>query len=136
MLPVADTADSRHAAGVRFYLDENLSQQIAVIARSLGVDVTSAQELGRLGIEDEDQLAFAAGEARCIVSRDYKDFPQLTEEFRRHGRPHHGVLSVSPSLHQRGAAAVATALARYDREHLEGMLAYEFGWLTFPSEAS
>ncbi len=47
---------------MRFSLDEDLSPVIATIARSLGLEVASAQEDGRGGIEDIDMLLFAADE--------------------------------------------------------------------------
>ena len=119
-----------HAAGVRFYLDENLSQQIAVIARSLGVDVTSAQELGRLGIDDEDQLAFAASEHRCIVTQDYSDFPGIAKAAAARAMRHSGVLMVTRSLVARGNAAIADALRRFDREHPNEFGSYGADWLT------
>lgn len=121
---------------MHFYLDENLSQQVAIIARRFGVDVTSAQELDRRGLSDEEQLAFAAAEGRCLVSRDYKDFPRITGVFGEQGLPHRGVLSVSPSLHRRGSAAVAAALVRYDQDHQGGMPDYDLDWLTPAREAS
>lgn len=83
---------------MRFYLDENLSQQVARLARSRGLDVISSPECGRNGLSDAEQLRLAAQEGRCLVTRD-DDFFELTQEFLRgrtfrvQGRPHLGVLN-------------------------------------------
>ncbi|MBI2762127.1 MAG: DUF5615 family PIN-like protein [Chloroflexi bacterium] len=78
---------------MRFHLDEDLPQGVAAIARNLGVDVTSAQELGQQGMPDREQLAHAAHEGRAIVSRNRRDFWQLTFTFQEQRLPHAGVCS-------------------------------------------
>ena len=73
---------------------------------------------------DEEQLAFAAAEGRCFVTRDGDDFLDLTYERLNAGKPHAGVLIVPVSLAGDDFAGVARAIARYEREHPEGMPAY------------
>jgi hypothetical protein len=53
---------------MRFYLDEDLSQVIAALARRRGLDVTSSHEVQYRhdGIADAQQLALAAAEGRCL----------------------------------------------------------------------
>ncbi|MGE0544683.1 MAG: DUF5615 family PIN-like protein [Dehalococcoidia bacterium] len=54
---------------MRFYLDEDLSQTIAVIARErYGLDVAASHEIGKDRTTDDEQLAFAAELGRCIVN--------------------------------------------------------------------
>jgi len=50
----------------RFYLDENLSRRLAPLCRARRLDVTSAQELGRMGLSDAEQLRHAAAEGRIV----------------------------------------------------------------------
>ena len=45
---------------MRFYLDENLPPQVAVLARARGVDAVSNHERGHLGLSDDELEAFAA----------------------------------------------------------------------------
>ncbi|MGH2587222.1 MAG: DUF5615 family PIN-like protein, partial [Dehalococcoidia bacterium] len=67
---------------MRFYLDEDLSDIIALIGpERFGLDVACAHELGMEEATDEEQLAFAAQERRCIVTRNARDFLGLTEHF-------------------------------------------------------
>jgi predicted nuclease of predicted toxin-antitoxin system len=55
---------------VRFYLDQHLSHALAAGLRSRGIDVLTASDVGRCGLADPDQLAFATAEGRVMVSFD------------------------------------------------------------------
>jgi hypothetical protein len=99
---------------MRFYLDEDQSDLVADIAhRQFGLDVTSAHRVGTKGTPDSAQLAYAAVERRCIVTRNGDDFPRLTVRFLLEGLPHAGVLIVPTSWPQRGWMRIARALAYY-----------------------
>jgi hypothetical protein len=112
-----------------FYLDEDLSQHAAVIARNLGVDVTSSHECGRDGLSDQEQLRLAAQEGRCVVTRNRDDFTALTVLFFENQWAHAGVLIVPPRLMGAGAVAVAHTLAAYAREHPGGVPSYTIDYL-------
>lgn len=114
---------------MRFYLDEDQSYRVARRARELGADVTSASEQGRMGLEDRDQLLFAAEEGRAIVTRNQRHFAPLTLEFQRRAMPHAGVLFLPPSLPNEAFEAIAQAIAAYDREHPDGMPPYMVDYL-------
>lgn len=83
---------------MRFYLDEDLSQAIALLARRNGLDVSSSHEQQRDGYGDDTQLTLAAGEGRCLVTKNGVDFEALTRSFAAQGLPHAGVLAVPASL--------------------------------------
>lgn len=61
----------------RFYLDENVKEQLAAVLIALGVDAVSTWQMGRKGASDFMQLLFAAQEGRVVVTHDSKDFQQL-----------------------------------------------------------
>lgn len=64
---------------MRFYLDEELSQAIAEIARDrYGLDVAASHEIGKDRATDDEQLAFAAQLGRCIVTGNDRHFKRLT----------------------------------------------------------
>ncbi len=117
---------------MRFYLDEDLSARIAEIARGLQVDVVAAQECGHLGRDDDFQLAFAASESRCLVTRNRDHFRALTVQFIHQERPHAGVLVVPYSLPPDRFRLIAAALAEYDRRHPGGISPYTFDFLPHP----
>jgi len=114
---------------MRFYLDEDLSPRIAEPARAQGVDAVSSHECGRDGMEDERQLRLAAAEGRCFVTRNRDHFVLLTVRFFEASLPHAGLLIVSASLRPGRVAAIAAALAGYDRQHPDGMHAYTIDFL-------
>ncbi|MGI8553275.1 MAG: DUF5615 family PIN-like protein [Dehalococcoidia bacterium] len=112
-----------------YYLDEDLSHKAAALARRSGVDVVSSLECNRNGSSDEDQLAFAAEQGRVLVSQDYAGFSRLTKRFASEGRDHAGVLLLASSISNGDYAGIAAAIARYDREHPQGLAPYMLDYL-------
>jgi predicted nuclease of predicted toxin-antitoxin system len=57
---------------VRLYADENFPLVIVELLRTLGHDVLTVHEAGngRLGIPDEDVLAFAISDNRAVLTRN------------------------------------------------------------------
>ncbi|HEV7214242.1 MAG TPA: DUF5615 family PIN-like protein [Chloroflexota bacterium] len=98
---------------MRFYLDEDLSDQVAVIGRELGLDVVSSHECGRDGLSDEEQLRQAAVDRRIFVTRNYRDFVRLTRQFFESQWPHAGVLFLPRSLANHDFAGIARALTAF-----------------------
>jgi predicted nuclease of predicted toxin-antitoxin system len=115
-----------------FYLDENLSQDVAAIAKEYGIDVTCSHDCGLDGSSDEEQLAYAAAERRVMVTRNYRDYSELTKRFQEEGRPHAGVLFVPSSLPNHHVQRIALALVRYANEHPQGMAPYAIDYLKPP----
>lgn len=109
---------------MRFFLDEDLSHQIADIARARGLDILSSHESGRDGLTDEVQLRLAAAEGRCLVTQNQRHFIPLTIRSFENNWPHAGVLVVPSSLPGDRFAAIAEALVRYDQEHPNGIPSY------------
>jgi hypothetical protein len=64
------------ARAICFHLDENCDPRIAAGLRLYGINLTTSIEAGLLRASDEDQLRFAAGQGRVIVTRD-ADFLRL-----------------------------------------------------------
>ena len=100
---------------MRYAIDEDLPTAIARIGRGIGLDVISVHEIDREGWTDEEQLAGAAAEQRCIVIGNRGDFEDLTSKFFFARRPHAGVLIVQGALRHAGPAAVARAIERFDQ---------------------
>jgi predicted nuclease of predicted toxin-antitoxin system len=98
---------------LRFLLDEDLPPLAAEVARGLGLDVTSMHGLGRLGLGDRDQLRFAAAERCIFLTRNCRDFIELTVEFYRAGEGHPGVLLVRRHLPNDRPERFAHALKRW-----------------------
>ena len=111
------------------YLDEDLPARVAVIARSLGVDVVSSHECGRDGLSDDEQLRLAANEGRCFVTRNRDDFIALTVQRFEAGEPHAGVLIVTRRLVKAGPEVIAHTLAAFARDHPNSLPPYTIDYL-------
>lgn len=120
---------------LRSLLDEDLSQRTAQLLRSWGIDAISSHECGRDGWRDEAQLRAAAGEGRCLVTRDARHFSPLSRRFFESEWPHAGVLLIPRSIHEDDFVGLARAIAAYARAHAAADLAYTVDWLT-PSPAA
>jgi predicted nuclease of predicted toxin-antitoxin system len=57
-------------SSIRFYLDENVTNEIAEGLRTLGIDVLTTAEAGNIEASDTEQLAFALAEKRVIITKD------------------------------------------------------------------
>jgi predicted nuclease of predicted toxin-antitoxin system len=111
----SSAAGPHPAARYRFLVDEDLSPKIAQTGRGLGLDIVSVHEVGRCGRDDEDQLRWAAGEGRILVTGNRDDFIEWTVVFFQRSEPHAGVLIVSPALSIRGPERIAHAILRWAR---------------------
>ncbi len=77
---------------IRLYIDEDLSDRIAVALRSKGFDVISAHEVNMRGKSDKEQLEYAIQHNRVILTRNIKHFINLQNEYHRKGLSHNGLL--------------------------------------------
>ena len=68
---------------IRFHLDENVNPAVATGLRNRGIDVTTSQEAGLLGVSDLEQLAYSIRERRVILTED-ADFLILASATNEH----------------------------------------------------
>ena len=115
---------------IRLYLDEMSSPRLTAILRAHGIDVVSALELGFSQTPDHVHLAHAAGEGRCIVTKNYDDFVRLTNSQMTEELPHAEVVLVPPSLPNEDFGRLAATLTEFCRRHPDGLPPYTVLWLT------
>ncbi|MFW6330621.1 MAG: DUF5615 family PIN-like protein [Gemmatimonadota bacterium] len=102
---------------MRFLLDENVHPRAAEVAWEEDVDVVSVVELRRRGLSDREQLEFAAGQERVLVTRNRADYLHLTREFYHAGLPHAGLLIVGEGLPNDQPEMIARSLRRWAQAH-------------------
>ena len=95
---------------MRFFLDEDLSDEVARIARNLGLDAHSVHELGRRGLSDAEQFDYAITEHMVMVTRNRNDFLALNDLHRQADRPNCGLLIVHRSLSHNQHSRIAHRL--------------------------
>lgn len=90
---------------VRYYFDQHVDPAVAAGLRKRGIDVLTAQDAGRCGFDDKDQLAFATAHARVVVTFD-SDFLNL----HRAATPHAGIAWSPAEKHGVGSLVAALEL--------------------------
>jgi len=115
---------------VKFYLDEDLSPQIAVLMRNKGLDCISAHESGMLGASDLEQLMFASSQKRCLVTKNRDDFIRLTVQFFNDDLPHFGLLIIPSTIPGDRFSQIANALLSYANDCPEDLPNYTIDFLS------
>lgn len=119
---------------MRFYLDEDIDPQVAVILRKFGQQAVSTQEARNRGSDDEAQLVYAAEIEAALVTRNRNDFIALTKQFLDEGRKHAGVVIAPHSIRADDPAILAKLLARLSSTRPRGLPQYAVIFLTARSE--
>lgn len=107
---------------MRFFLDEDLSGEVAQIARNLGLDAQSVHELGRRGLSDDEQFGYAIDEEMVMVTRNRNDFLALNNEHFANGIANCGLLIVPHTLPSDQPARIAHRLQEWcgEKENTPG----------------
>jgi predicted nuclease of predicted toxin-antitoxin system len=82
---------------IRFYFDQHMQGALVRGLRLRGLDVLTAQDAGRCGLADPDQLAFATADGRVMVTFD-TDYLALHQT----GTPHNGIIWCPATKHSVG----------------------------------
>lgn len=114
---------------MKFYLDEDLTPAIATALRKRGVDAVSAHEVGNIGLGDAEQLIFATGQGRCLVSANARDFRRLGRDAIEQGRPHAGIVLCAPRIHHLDVGTVVKSLAEMAKRYPAGLGEYDVLYL-------
>lgn len=104
---------------MKFYIDEDISPKIAEILRDNNIDAVSAHQVGRsgTGITDEEQLAYAAIEGRCLVTYNGRHYIALTSKFFEKEWKHAGIVIMPSSMPSDNFGMISKTLIEYIRQH-------------------
>jgi predicted nuclease of predicted toxin-antitoxin system len=98
---------------MRLFLDEDLSDVVAQIARNLGLDACSVHEVDRRGLSDDEQFEYAADHEMVMVTRNRDDYLALNAQHQEAGTPNNGLLIVTRALPADQHARIAHTLQRW-----------------------
>jgi predicted nuclease of predicted toxin-antitoxin system len=79
-------------ARIRLLLDEDVRPALAEILRQRGYDAVHVLDLERTGKTDAEQLEYAIGQQRAILTHNIKDFTRLDRQHRDNGQEHFGII--------------------------------------------
>ena len=114
---------------MKFYLDEDLAPAIAVGLRKRGLDAISAHDVGNIGLGDTEQLAVAAEQHRCLVSRNARDFRRLGHAAVDQGHPHAGIVLCPPRMGGDNIGGIVRALMQIAGRYPAGLGEYDVVYL-------
>jgi hypothetical protein len=77
---------------IALYADEDVHKAFAREVRRRGFNAISVDEEKRRGIDDDQQLEYAASQGRTILTHNQRDFIPLHERWLAEGREHAGVI--------------------------------------------
>jgi len=77
---------------IKLFLDEDIHTVLSTLLQKRGFDAVHAQEIGRKGRSDEEQLVNAVAQNRCLVSFNIKDFVRLHNDYIQSGWEHCGII--------------------------------------------
>ena len=78
----------------RLYLDEDMNNMVATLLRSRGIDAVTVQKSDMLGKSDQEQLAYAAANDRCILTHNRVDYEDLHLQYAQANLIHSGIIVV------------------------------------------
>lgn len=77
---------------IALYTDEDIDGKLAAQIRANGYDAISTLEMGNLTLSDEQQVDYATGQGRAILTHNTKDFEPLAREYLRRDKFHYGII--------------------------------------------
>ena len=86
---------------IRLYIDEDVSNELAVALRDRGFVAESATDAGLLNADDDKQLAHAASHNMALLTYNVKDYLALGRQYAKEGRSHSGIVVSSDQYSRR-----------------------------------
>ena len=109
----------------RLYFDEDADARLAEALRRRGYDVETTVEAGLLEASDEEQLLFAAGQQRALVTHNIKHFPGVHAAWMEAGREHWGIIIlVGHSAVSAWLRRMENLFNRFSAEELQNQLLF------------
>lgn len=77
---------------IELYLDEDVDVLLATLLLAHGFEATTTLDADMLGVDDVDQLAFAAQNQWAMLTHNRIHFESLVESYHAAGQSHAGVI--------------------------------------------
>ncbi|MBC8448037.1 MAG: DUF5615 family PIN-like protein [Chloroflexi bacterium] len=80
---------------IRLFIDEDVWLGLAAALRDRGFDAVHVYEVARGGLEDREQMAFAIGQQRAILTHNQRHYIPLVAEYYWANKAHYGILVIA-----------------------------------------
>ncbi|MBT9316797.1 DUF5615 family PIN-like protein [Leptothoe spongobia] len=77
---------------ISLYLDEDVNVLVADLLRAKGFDAITARDARQLHATDAEQLVYAVGQCRTLVTHNRTDFEELVQSYFDSEQMHYGVI--------------------------------------------
>jgi Domain of unknown function (DUF5615) len=77
---------------IKLYIDEDVSNELAVALRDRGFEAESAADARLLNVDDDVQLAHAAAYNMALLTYNVQDYLALDRQYAEAGRSHSGIV--------------------------------------------
>jgi len=109
---------------IHVYLDEDVHVLVADLLQARGFQATTAREVGKLTVPDQEQLAYAASQGMAIVTHNRDDFELLAQEYFAAGTVHAGMIIVVRRSPQEIARRLLAILNDVTADEMANQLRY------------
>jgi uncharacterized protein with PIN domain len=106
------------------YLDEDVSNLVARLLRSRGIDVETVQEQQMLGKSDPEQIAHATSLKRCILTHNRVDYEEIHLQYLSNTMTHFGIIVIPQKNPHDIVARTMVLLDTLTADELENQLIY------------
>ena len=109
---------------IELFLDEDVDVTLAQIIRSRGLQATTVQEVGRKGLDDDEQLEYAVAHQLTMLTHNRADYEELDRQYRKEERQHYGIVIAVRRPLPELARRVMVLLNRMTADEMENLLLY------------
>ena len=109
---------------IELYLDEDVSILIADLMRARGFVASTTQESGQSGSSDIEQLEYAIGQRKTLLTHNRADFEYLVQQYFSTGRTHYGIIIAVRRPPYEIARRLLTILNRVTADEMQNQLRY------------
>jgi len=109
---------------IKLFLDEHIWRGLTEALRTHGYDALHVLDAERGGLDDEDQLAYAAEKGRALLTYNIKHFAPLAVVWYEAGRDHAGILLSEELEHGELLRRVERLLAAVSAEEMKNIVRY------------
>jgi hypothetical protein len=109
---------------IELYLDEDVDVLIADLVWARGFKAITTQEVGQLGKDDDEQLAYAVGQQSTLLTHNRVHFEALATKYFAAEKQHYGIIIALRRPHYQIAQRLLRILNQVTADEMENQIRY------------